>query len=55
MNGRLFSGRRVEAALYAGKQRFQRSGAGEELEGDSDSAEKERLDNFAQWLLSEGD
>lgn len=57
MNGRFFDGRRVEASLYSGKQRFQRSGAGEDLEDDGggDESEKKRLDDFAQWLLTEGD
>ncbi|KAJ7287541.1 hypothetical protein C8J57DRAFT_1284225 [Mycena rebaudengoi] len=55
MNGRFFDGLRVEASLYNGKHRFRRSGTGEEVEGDSDEAEKKRLDNFAQWLLTEGD
>lgn len=55
MNGRFFAGRRIEAVLYAGKQRFRRSGTGEEVGGDSDEAEKQRLDDFAQWLMSEGD
>ncbi|KAJ7901821.1 hypothetical protein B0H14DRAFT_3080077 [Mycena olivaceomarginata] len=55
MNGRFFDGLRVEASLYSGKQRFQRSGAGDEIEGDNDEAEKKRLDSFAQWLLTEGD
>lgn len=55
MNGRFFSGRKIEATLYAGKQRFQRSGAGDAVEGNSDEAEKKRLDDFAQWLLTEGD
>ncbi|KAF8829254.1 hypothetical protein F5051DRAFT_320328 [Lentinula edodes] len=55
MNGRFFDGKRVEASLYSGKQRFQRSGAGEDIEGEGDEAEKKRLDDFAQWLLTEGD
>ncbi|KAJ7462298.1 hypothetical protein B0H11DRAFT_2160144 [Mycena galericulata] len=55
MNGRFFDGLRVEASLYSGKQRFRRSGAGEEIEGDNDESEKKRLDSFAQWLLTEGD
>ncbi len=55
MNGRFFDGRRVEAALYSGRQRFQRSGAGDELDEEGDEAEKKRLDDFAQWLLTEGD
>ena len=55
MNGRFFAGRRIEASLYAGKQRFKRSGASDEFEGDGDEAEKKRLDEFAQWLMTEGD
>jgi HIV Tat-specific factor 1 len=56
MNGRFFAGRRVEASLYAGKQRFRRANAGDDLiEGDNDAAEKKRLDDFAQWLMTEGD
>lgn len=45
----------MEASLYNGKQRFQRNGTGDELEGESAEAEKKRLDDFAQWLLTEGD
>jgi HIV Tat-specific factor 1 len=55
MHGRFFSGRRVEASLWVGKQRFKRSGAGDDIEGDGDDSEKKRLDDFAQWLLTEGD
>ena len=55
MNGRLFAGRRIEASLYVGKQRFKRSGVGDDIEGESDEAEKKRLDNFATWLMTEGD
>jgi HIV Tat-specific factor 1 len=55
MNGRFFDGRRIEAALYSGKQRFRRTGTGDETEGEGDEAEKKRLDDFAQWLLTEGD
>lgn len=55
MNGRFFAGRRIEASLYVGKQHFKRSGVGDDVEGDSDEAEKKRLDNFATWLMAEGD
>lgn len=55
MNGRFFAGRRIEASLYAGKQRFKRSGTHDEVEGEGDEAEKKRLDDFAQWLMAEGD
>ena len=54
MNGRFFAGRRIEAELYSGKQRFKR-GADEEIEGGGDEAEKKRLDDFASWLMTEGD
>ncbi|KDQ27602.1 hypothetical protein PLEOSDRAFT_51142 [Pleurotus ostreatus PC15] len=55
MNGRFFSGRRIEASLFVGKQRFKRSGTGDEITGDGDEAEKKRLDDFANWLMTEGD
>ncbi|KAF8993669.1 hypothetical protein BDQ17DRAFT_1367950 [Cyathus striatus] len=55
MNGRYFSGRKVEAYLYTGRQRFKRSGTGDDLEGDGDEAEKKRLDDFATWLMNEDD
>ncbi|KAJ3570960.1 hypothetical protein NP233_g4065 [Leucocoprinus birnbaumii] len=54
MNGRFFDGRRIEASLYVGRQRFRRSGAGDDLE-EGEDADKKRLDDFAQWLLTEGD
>ncbi|KAJ8597493.1 hypothetical protein M405DRAFT_724156 [Rhizopogon salebrosus TDB-379] len=55
MNGRFFAGRRIEAFLYAGKQHFKRSGARDDTDGDDDEAEKQRLDDFASWLMTEGD
>ncbi|KII92399.1 hypothetical protein PLICRDRAFT_103638 [Plicaturopsis crispa FD-325 SS-3] len=55
MNGRFFAGRKIEASLYSGRQRFMRSGTSDAVEGDGDDAEKKRLDDFAQWLLTEGD
>ncbi|KIK03472.1 hypothetical protein K443DRAFT_653246 [Laccaria amethystina LaAM-08-1] len=53
MNGRFFAGRRIEADLYSGKQRFKRSGAGDDLGGEGEDAERKRLDDFAQWLVSD--
>ncbi|KAI0793228.1 hypothetical protein C8Q75DRAFT_713470 [Abortiporus biennis] len=55
MNGRFFAGRKIEAFVYAGKQRYRRTGAGDELEGEGDEGEKKRLDDFAQWLMAEGE
>jgi len=55
MDGRFFDKRRIEAELFSGRQRFKRSGTGEDALGDDDEAEKKRLDDFAQWLLNDGD
>jgi len=55
MNGRFFAGQRIEASLYTGKQRFKRSGTNDDFEGEIDEAEQSRLDQFANWLLTEGD
>ncbi|EMD37555.1 hypothetical protein CERSUDRAFT_73425 [Gelatoporia subvermispora B] len=55
MHGRFFAGRQIQASLYTGKQRFKRSGQGEELEGGGEENEKKRLDDFAHWLMTEGD
>ncbi|KAI0769779.1 hypothetical protein BD413DRAFT_477399 [Trametes elegans] len=54
MNGRFFAGRRIEASLYAGRQRFKRSGHGDNF-GDNEEGEKMRLDEFAKWLMEEGE
>ena len=56
MHGRFFAGRKIEASLWIGKQRFMRSGVAEDVEDTGgDEGEKQRLDAFAQWLLTEGD
>jgi len=47
MNGRFFSGRKVEASYQKGKITFKRSA--NEDDGDDD-VERKRLDEFAQWL-----
>ena len=54
MNGRFFAGRRIEASLYAGRQRFKRSGHGDNF-GEGEEGEKARLDDFAKWLMAEGE
>jgi len=57
MQGRFFDGRRVEAFLYSGKERYNRTGGGgdhNEMEVD-DESEKKRLEDFANWLMNEGD
>lgn len=56
MHGRFFSGRKIEASLWIGKQHFKRSGVAEDVEEvGGDEGEKMRLDAFAHWLLTEGD
>ena len=56
MQGRYFSGRRVEASLWIGKQHFKRSNTADDVEDTGGAeGEKTRLDAFAHWLLTEGD
>lgn len=56
MHGRFFAGRKIEASLWIGKQRFKRTGVAEDVDDTGgDEGEKQRLDAFAQWLLTEGD
>jgi len=54
MGGRYFDKRRIEAELFAGRQRFKRSGAGDDI-GGGDDDERKRLDDFANWLMTEED
>lgn len=49
MNGRFFSGRRIEAAYLQGKPKFKRTGK-DDGHDDDDEVEKKRLDDFAKWL-----
>ncbi|KAK6904420.1 hypothetical protein I203_105233 [Kwoniella mangroviensis CBS 8507] len=53
MNNRYFDGRVIYAGIYTGKERFRKSGGihsfGDDEEADQE--ERERLDNFAQWLV----
>ncbi|KAF8739747.1 RNA recognition motif, partial [Rhizoctonia solani] len=59
MNGRFFAGRKVVAEFFDGRQRFRRSGhdaSNANAEGDDDDqAERQRLDDFAEWLMKEGE
>ncbi|CUA66762.1 Splicing factor U2AF-associated protein 2 [Rhizoctonia solani] len=59
MNGRFFAGRQVVAELFDGKQRYRKSGhdaSHGNAEGDDDEqAERKRLDDFADWLMKEGE
>jgi len=56
MNGRFFAGRQVQASLFTGAQRFKRSGTGDEVgDEESEESEKRRLDDFAQWIMKEGE
>lgn len=66
MDGRYFGGQRVclldplsgsiadgqiSAAVYTGRERFKRSGAGGLDDDDDEESEQRRLDNFAHWLV----
>lgn len=59
MNGRFFAGRKITADFYDGRERYRRSGGdaptlGADGEEDAD-AERKRLDDFAEWLMKEGE
>ena len=55
MEGRFFAGRRVEAYLYDGRQRFQKSGTHDVVDGEGDEAESKRISDFTAWLMNEGE
>lgn len=56
MQGRFFAGRRVEAFLYSGKERYNRTiGGGDHSDMEVDGDEKKRLDDFTDWLMNEED
>ena len=50
MNGRFFAGRRVEAYLYDGKEKFARSSHNE-----NEEEQEERRKNYENWLESGGE
>lgn len=64
MDGRFFSGTRVEAYVADGSERFKKSGGGEkkvsfdnddeEEEGGERNEEGKRLDQFGSWLEGGG-
>ena len=55
MNGRYFAGRKVEAYLFDGKERFNKSGPSRTQEDGEEAGEKERLADFEEWLMAEGE
>lgn len=48
MNGRYFSGRRIEAEIYDGKVRYKKAKGG--TAGDDDADDTTRLEKFGAWL-----
>ena len=48
MNGRYFSGRRIEAEIYDGKTRYKKAKGG--ATGDESEDEAKRLEKFGAWL-----
>jgi HIV Tat-specific factor 1 len=48
MNGRYFSGRKIEAEIYDGKVRYKKSKGG--TVGDEAGDDETRLENFGAWL-----
>ncbi|KAF8608619.1 hypothetical protein BDV93DRAFT_433862 [Ceratobasidium sp. AG-I] len=59
MNGRFFAGRKIQAEFYDGRERYKRSTGdmpASNVDGEEgDDAERKRLDDFAEWLMKEGE
>jgi HIV Tat-specific factor 1 len=55
MNERYFSGRKIEAYLFDGKERFKKSGPSQVHEDGEEAGETERLADFEEWLMAEGE
>ena len=53
MNGRYFAGRKIEASLFDGEERFKKSGAGQTQEDGEEAGESERLVAFEKWVEGE--
>src|SRR5947209_7968981 len=47
MNGRFFAGRRVEAEIFDGKQKYLKTGS---KSNETDEEEATRLEKYAKWL-----
>ncbi|KAK9446447.1 uncharacterized protein V1518DRAFT_388899 [Limtongia smithiae] len=55
MNGRFFSGRRLDVARHDGIAKYRKSKKGDgDDDGDTDKNEEERLRKFGEWLESAG-
>ena len=51
MNGRFFAGRRIEAEIFDGKQKYQKTGA---KSGETEEEESARLEKYTKWLEQGG-
>ncbi|GBB86581.1 hypothetical protein RclHR1_00130022 [Rhizophagus clarus] len=47
MNGRFFAGRRIEAEIFDGKQKYKKTGA---KSGETEEEESVRLEKYSKWL-----
>ncbi|CAB4427595.1 unnamed protein product [Rhizophagus irregularis] len=50
MNGRFFAGRRIEAEIFDGKQKYQKTNA---KSGETEEEESVRLEKYSKWLEQE--
>jgi len=55
MNGRYFAKQKIEAYLFGGKERFKKSGVGQAHEDGGEADEEDRLADFENWLMAEGE
>ncbi|CAG8698500.1 72_t:CDS:2, partial [Scutellospora calospora] len=47
MNGRFFAGRRIEAQIFDGKQKYQKTSS---KSNETEEEESNRLEKYAKWL-----
>jgi HIV Tat-specific factor 1 len=48
--GRAFAGKKVEAYIADGTEKFKKTSEKKALSGDDDTEESKRLDQFGSWL-----
>lgn len=54
MNGRHFSGMKVEAYIADGSEKFKKSSEKKAAIDENEGEESKRLDEFGEWLEEEG-
>ena len=53
-HGRSFAGKKIEAYIADGTEKFKKTSEKKALPGDEDTEESKRLDQFGSWLEADG-